>query len=89
MEIREDLRITIYLIENLQCQNLDQKCYVIGLICTIYCITDMVCTAACQRIEVERFLGSFHLCLFLTYVNQTTKSNLSKNYYQILGTGFS
>ena len=44
---------------------------------------------ACQKIEVEKFLGSFHLCLFLTYVNQTTKSNLSKNYYQILGTGFS
>ena len=32
--------------------------------------------------------GSFHLCLFLSYVNQTTKSNLSKNYYQIQSTGF-
>ena len=31
----------------------------------------MICTVACQKIEVVRFLGSFHLCLFLNYVNQT------------------
>ena len=43
----------------------------------------MICTVACQETEVVRFLGSFHLCLFLNYFNQTTKSNLSKNYYQI------
>ena len=24
----------------------------IALLCTIYCITDMICTVACQRIEV-------------------------------------
>ena len=60
----------------------------IALICTIYCITDMICTVACQKIEVERFLSSFHLCLFLNYVNHTTKSNLSKNYKRIRRTGF-
>ena len=47
----------------------------VALICTIYCITDMICTVACQDIEVVRFLGSFHLCLFLNYVNQTAKTN--------------
>ena len=39
---------------------------------TIYCITDMNCTIECQEIEVVRFLGLFHLCLFLSYVNQST-----------------
>ena len=43
----------------------------------------MICTVACQETEVVKFLGSFHLCLFLNYVNQTTKSNLSKIYHQI------
>ena len=38
----------------------------------------MICTVACQETEVVRFLGSFHLCLFLNYFNQATKSNLSK-----------
>ena len=52
---------------------LKMLCHV-ALICTIYCITDMICTVACQEIEVVRFLGSFHLCLFLSYVNHTTKS---------------
>ena len=46
----------------------------VALICTIYCITDMICAVACQEIEVVRFLGSFHFCLFLNYVNQTTKT---------------
>ena len=58
----------------------------IALICTIFYITDMICTVACQEIKVVRFLGSFYLCLFLNYVNQTTKSNLSKNYYQTRST---
>ena len=49
----------------------------VALICTIYCITDMICTVTCQEIEVVRFLRSF--CHFLNYVNQTTKRNLSKN----------
>ena len=43
-----------------------------------FCITDMICTFVCQEIEVVMFLGSFQLCLFVNYVNQTTKSNLSK-----------
>ena len=60
----------------------------VALICTIYCITYMICTVACQEIEVVMFLGSFHLCLFLNFVNQTTKSNLSEHYYQIWSTGF-
>ena len=60
----------------------------ITLVCTIYCITNMICTVACQEIEVVRFLGSSHPGLFLNYVNQTTKSNFSKNYYQIRSTGF-
>ena len=55
----------------------------VASISTIQFITDMICTVACQETEVVRFLGSFHLCLFLNYFNQTTKSNLSKNYYQI------
>ena len=62
-------------------------CHVV-LICTIYFITDMMCTVASQEIEVVRFLDWFHLCLFLNYSNQTTKDNLSKNYYQIQSTGF-
>ena len=66
---------------------LKMLCHV-SLICTIYCITDTICTAACRKIEVVRFLGSFHLCIFLNYVNETTKSNLSKNHYQIRSTGF-
>ena len=57
---------------------LKMLCHV-ALICTIYCITDMICTVACQEIEVVRFLGSFHLCLFLSYVNQTTE-----NYQKII-----
>ena len=60
----------------------------VALTCTIYCITDMICTVACHEIEVVRFLSSFHLCLILNYANQTTKSNLSKKYYQIRSTGF-
>ena len=50
----------------------------VALICNIYCNTDMICTVTCQEVEVVRFLYSFHLCLFLSYVNHTTKSNLSK-----------
>ena len=49
----------------------------VALICTIYCVTDMICTVASQEIEVVRFLGSFHLYLFLNYFSQTTKSNVS------------
>ena len=37
----------------------------------------MICTVECQEIEVVGSPDSFHLCLFLSYVNQTTKSNLS------------
>ena len=36
---------------------LKMLCHV-SLICTIYCITDIICTAACWKIEVMRFLGS-------------------------------
>ena len=36
---------------------LKMLCHV-SLICTIYCITDIICTAACRKIEVVRFLGS-------------------------------
>ena len=57
---------------------LKMLCHV-ALIWTIYCITDMICAVACQEIEVVRFFGLLHLCLFLNYVNQTTKRNLSKN----------
>ena len=64
------------------------QCHV-ALICTTYYITNMICTVACQEIEVVRFLGSLHLCLFFNYVSQTTRSNLSKNYYQIWSTEFS
>ena len=56
----------------------------VALIWTINCITDVICTVACQVNEVVRFLSSFHFCLFLNYINQTTKSNLLKT-YQILG----
>ena len=45
-------------------------------------------TVAYQEIKVVRFLGLFHLCLFLNYVSQTTKSNLLRYYYQIRSTGF-
>ena len=55
----------------------------VALICTIYCMTDMIYAVACKDIKVVRFRGSFYLCLFLNYVKQTTKSNLAKNYYQI------
>ena len=60
----------------------------VALICTIYCIADLICTVACQETEVVRFPSSFHLCIYLNYINQTPKSILSKNYYQIRGTGF-
>ena len=66
---------------------LKMLCHV-ALICTIYRITDMIYTVACQKIEMVRFLRSFHLFLFLKYVNQTAKSSLLKNYYQIPSTGF-
>ena len=33
---------------------LEMLCHV-ALICTIYCITDLICTVACQEIEVVRF----------------------------------
>ena len=56
---------------------LKMLCHV-ALTCTIYCITDMICTVACHEIEVVMLLGSLHLCLFLNYVSQTTKGNLSK-----------
>ena len=61
---------------------LKMLCHV-ALICTIYCMTDMIYAVACKEIKVVRFRGSFYLCLFLNYVKQTTKSNLAKNYYQI------
>ena len=48
----------------------------VALICTIFCITDLICSVACQEIEAVRFLGWFHICLFLNYLSQTTKSNL-------------
>ena len=70
-----------------KCYGLKMWCHV-ALICTIYYITDMICNVANQEIETVRFLGPFHLCFFLNYVNQTAKSNLSKNYYQIQDTGF-
>ena len=54
----------------------------------IYCITEMIWTVPCQEIEMVRFLGSFHLCLFLNYVNQTTKSNLSNSECGISKTNF-
>ena len=57
-----------------------------ALICTIYCITDMICTAEFQVIDLVRFLGLFHFYLFFNYINQTTKSK--KSYYQIRGTEF-
>lgn len=41
-------------------------------------ITDMICALTCQGIEVVTFLGLFHLCIFLNYVNQITKISLSK-----------
>ena len=66
--------------------------YHVALIFTIYCITDMTGTVECQEIKVVWFLGSFHVYLFLNYVNQTTKRKkellLIKNYNQIRSTGF-
>ena len=56
---------------------LKMLCHV-ELICTLYCITDMTCTVACQEIKVIRFLVSFHLCLVLSYANQTTKAIYQK-----------
>ena len=35
---------------------LKMLCHV-ALICTIYCITDMICTVACPEIEVVRFVS--------------------------------
>ena len=35
---------------------LKMLCHV-ALTCTIYCITDMICTVGCQETEVVRFLG--------------------------------
>ena len=57
---------------------LKMLCHV-ALICTIYCITNMIYTVACKEIKVVRFRGSLHFCLLLSYVNQTTKNNLAKN----------
>ena len=57
---------------------LKMLCHV-ALICTIYCITNMIYTVACKEIKLVRFRGSLHFCLFLNYVNQTTKNNLAKN----------
>ena len=54
----------------------------------ICCITEMIWTVPCQEIEMVRFLGSFHLCLLLNYVNQTTKSNLSNSKCGISKTNF-
>ena len=51
-------------------------------------LANSTCTVECQDIKVVRFLGWLHLCLFLNYVNQTTKRNLSKNHYQLRSTGF-
>ena len=50
----------------------------VALIWTINCIADVISTVVCQVNEVVRFLSSFHVCLFLSYINQTTKSNLLK-----------
>ena len=70
--------VTIYSIKNsVSKTGLKILCHV-TLICTIYFITDMICTVACQEIEVVRFLGSFHHCLFLNYDNQTTKQFIKK-----------
>ena len=60
----------------------------VALICTIYCITDTICNVKNQEIEVERFLVSVNLCLFLNCVTQTTKIILAKNHYQIRNTRF-
>ena len=61
---------------------LKMLCHV-AFIRSIYCITDMICTVSWQEIEVARFLGLFNFCLFLSYVNQTTQSNLSNWEYGI------
>ena len=59
----------------------------VALICTIYCITDIIST--CQSGDsIVRFFGSFYHFLYLNFVNQITKNNLSKNYYQIQSMGF-
>ena len=56
-------------------------CHVV-LTSTVHCITEMVSAHLCQETQVMRFLRSFQLCLFLSYVYQTAKSNLSPIYYQ-------
>ena len=61
----------------------------VALIWTINCIADVISTVVCQVNEVVRFLSSFHVCLFLSYINQTIKSNLLKTYQILGGTGFS
>ena len=66
---------------------LKMLCHV-ALICTIHSIIDTICIVAYQEIEVVMFLGSSHRCLLLNYVNQATKGNLSKHYYQLRSTGF-
>ena len=57
----------------------------VALICTIYSITDMICTVEFQVIDLVRFLALLYLCLFLSYVNQTTKTK-KKTKKQIRGT---
>ena len=69
-----------------------KKLYHVALIFTIYCITDIIGTVKCQKIELVWSLGSFHVYLFLNYVSQTTERKkellLIKNYNQIRSTGF-
>ena len=38
----------------------------------------MILTVTCQEIEVMRFLSLFHLCLFLSHINQATKKQFIK-----------
>ena len=66
---------------------LKMLCHV-ALICTIYCMTDMIYAVVCKEINVVRFRGSFYLCLFLNYVKQTTKSNLEKKLLSNSEAGF-
>ena len=54
----------------------------------LHYLLHVISTVACQEIEVVRFIGCFHLYLFLSYVNKNTRSNLSKTYYQIRSTRF-
>ena len=60
---------------------LKMLCHVV-LISTVHCITEMISNHLCLEIQVMMFLGSIQLCLFISYVNQTAKSNLSPIYYQ-------